>query len=167
MSFNFSKIKNLSKCNDMLFNVMLKYKVSDGNSLDFVKDYMTKNTPHNDTMGVKATKLFTPEVVSKIVEILKEKKDYYRKTENVVDKAAMKQILLDNRGDLATAFRKFNEMKTMEEIIYITPVGVVSLMDEDCKEFLTDELKALYYNVMLLCLYETDQMDNENDRVTF
>jgi len=165
MAFNFSKIKHLKTNSDMIFNLLLKYNINNTNSRDFVKDYLKVNSVNN-TQGIKVTKLFKSDVIPFILEKLQKDKDYVKKMEEVVDKSLLKNIILQNRGDIATTFDIFSKMeKKMKEFIYITPCGIIRLMDDDFKEFESSDLKALYYNVMVMCAYEIDMKNPEDKRV--
>ena len=166
---NFDKIKYLKRSDD-IFNLLLKFGITDSNSLEYVKDYLAKNPifTSEDTQGIKATKLYSPDVVEEVLGKLEEKKEYVRKEEKVIQKANLGKILKDAKGDLASILEAFSKLEpTLENIVYITPMGVVRLMEKDCSEFHNPNLNALYYNVMLLCLYTADQADDEKDRVTY
>ena len=167
---NFDKIKYLKSSDDMIFNLLLKFGITDSNSLEYVKDYLTKNPilTSKDTRGIKATKLYSPDVVEEVLGKLEEKKEYVCKEEKVIQKANLGKILKDNKDDLVSILEAFSKLEpTLENIVYITPMGVVRLMEKDCSEFHNPNLNALYYNVMLLCLYTADQAEDEKDRVTY
>lgn len=163
---NFDKINHLKRSDDMIFKLLLKFGINDSNSLEYVKDYLAKNHIFTgSTQVIKATKLYSPDVVDEVLGKLEEKKEYVCKEEKMIQKANLGKIM---KGDLASRIDAFSKLEpTLENIVYITPMGVVRLMEKDCSEFHNPDLNALYYNVMLLCLYTADQMDDENDRVTY
>lgn len=164
MKMDFSKIKYLKESPDMIFNLMAKYRVNKHNSLQFVKDHMNKITGTN-TQGINATEIYTTDnVVTKILEKLEENKDYVRKMNKTIDKAELKQLI--QKGDWNAVFNIFTKTQK-KEIVYFTPFGIVKLMDDDYKEYHNSHLSALFYNVMLLCLYEIDQSDEEKDKVSY
>ena len=166
MTFNFSKIKNLKE--NMIFNLFLKYDINDTNALQFVKEYLKVNIIEDNSVCVKATKLFPIDAIPIVLEKLQEDKDcyYYKKMEVVVNKTSLKDILLQNRGNLVKALDGFDKLeKKMEEVVYITPRGVVRMMENDCTNFMSPDLKTLFYNVLLLCVYEIDMKDTEDKRV--
>jgi len=162
MDFNFSKINLLKHSSDIIFDLLLKYGVNDGNSLEIVKDYLKNNPARDTSQGIRLTKVYAPDVKQRVLERLEENKDYVKKMEEVLDKSLLKSILTQNKG-ISSALEKLAERK---EVVYLTPYGVVRLKEKDCKEFHNPNLDALYYNVMLVCLYNLDQRDTEDKRVT-
>ena len=135
---DFSKIKNMSTSDDMIFRAFLKYKITEKNSLEFVKKYLVENPVRDNRMGISITKLFTPDLVPQIINKMENGKEYVCK------------------------------MEADKKVFYITLSGIVRLMDDDFKEVHdSDDLKALFYNVLLVCVYETNMKEKEKDRVVF
>lgn len=169
MVFDFSKIKHIRKSEDMIFNVFAKYGINDNTSLKFVQDYLDEFPVHDNSSFISATKLFKTTDLPEVLALLTEEKHYVRKMEESMDKAAMKKILLDHPGDLSGALTAIAKMeKKMGEFVYLTPYGVVRLMENDCKDFETSDLKVLFYNVLLLCAYEKNMKEkNPVDRVVY
>ena len=166
MVLEFSKIKHMRKSGDMIFNAFAKYGINNDTSLKFVQDYLGE-FPVHDTF-ISATKFFKTKDLPEVLAFLTEEKHYVRKMEEGIDKASMKKILLDHSGDLAGAFTSIAKMeKKMSEFVYLTPYGVVRLMEDDCKGFETPDLKELFYNVLLLCVYEKNMKEKPEDRVVY
>jgi hypothetical protein len=155
MSFNFENIKNLQKNEDAIFNLFLKYKITSDNSFDFVKNFLSENNLLAGSTGVSATMIYSKQQVVQLVEKLKEGNEYVRKMEKSITKDYLKQLLKDvkSKDDMINIITVFQNSEEKEHI-YITPLGVVKLIDDDYKEFHNKDLKALFYQIMLLCAYE-------------
>lgn len=142
---DFSKIKNLNPNDDTIFKLLSKYNVDIDNCLEFVKNYIHDNyTPlrkSDNKQAINAILLFNVNVIKKIIKKLEEQKDYFHINNNLKTS--------DN----------------LSETIYITPSGVIRLMENDCKKFQSKNLKELYYKIIILCLYEINMKENVNDRI--
>lgn len=163
MSFNFEKIKNLKENSNMIFNLFLKYRINNENSLQFVKKYFEKNKV--DNFGVKATSLFHHDMIPNVLKKLHENVDYKKKMEEVISKSIVKDIIENNKCNFSEAKNMFDKLKNTEEVVYIIPRGIVRLMEKDFIDFMNPNIKEFFYNVLLLCLYNIDMEDLECNRV--
>ena len=161
---DFSKINKLKNNDEMIFNLLFKYHIDIDNSIEFVKNYLNKHPQTYNTKGVKADKLFDKNNIDKVIKNLTENIDYVINTESVIDKNVLKTTLTTNKIDFMTAFNQFKKLRYNHNIIYITPYGIVKLMDK-FKEYHSQDLDALYYNILLLCLYELDMTDSHELRI--
>jgi hypothetical protein len=168
MVFDFSKIKHIRNSEDMIFNVFVKYGINENTSLEFVKNYLDEFPIHDNKPVISATKIFKKETLIKVLGVLTEGKHYERTMEESMDRAETKKILSFHRGDLTGALKAIGKMeKKMSEFVYITHYGIVRLMEEDCKEFKTSDLKVLFYDILLLCAYEKNMKEDEADIVVY
>lgn len=155
MDFNFEKIKNLKNNEDAIFNLFLKYKINSNNYLDFVKEFLSKNNVIFCTNGVSANLIYPYQQVGQLEEKLEEGIEYIRKMEKSITKKYLNQLLKDvkSKDDMMKIFTEFQNAEE-KECIYITPLGVVKLMDDSFKEFHNKDLNVLFYQIILLCVYE-------------
>lgn len=155
MDFNFEKIKNLQNNEDAIFNLFLKYKINSNNYLDFVKEFLSKNNVIFCTNGVSANLIYPYQQVGQLEEKLEEGIEYIRKMEKSITKKYLNQLLIDvkSKDDMMKIFTEFQNAEE-KECIYITPLGIVKLMDDSFKEFHNKDLNVLFYQIILLCVYE-------------
>ena len=134
MDFNFSKIKHLKQSDDMIFNLLLKYRVNNNNSLEIVKDYLKKNAFGETSQGIRITEVYTSDIAEKVLDILEEKKEYIKKTVEVIDKSLFNRILIEKKYNISSVHQTIEKLIKKEEITYLTPYGIVRLKEKDCEE---------------------------------
>jgi hypothetical protein len=156
MIFKLSKLNNLIKNEDAIFNLFIQYNITDENSVEFVKKYLNGKKAEFSP-GTTFSKVVDPLIIPVLIEKLEEKTDFFRRNEQIVDKDLLKKLLTDN-NNISTFLDDFSKMeKNIEEIIYITPHGIVKLMEDDYKEL----VKPMFYNILLLCLTELKDKDKK------
>lgn len=110
--------------------------------------------------------MYTHNQITDLVGKLEENRDYVRKMEKTFTKDYLQKVLnvVKSQDDIQRVLEIFKNTEMVERI-YITPLGVVRLMEEEYKEFHNKDLDALFYQVMVLCGYEKNELESYQKNV--
>lgn len=158
MNFNFNKIKHLTHTDDGIFQLFLKYGIKDDTSLQFVKDYLSQTVVCNkNSCGTSVTKIFDSTIVPLVLKKLDEKEHFFTKTDEFINYDVVKDLLIKHKGSEKNIMEAICNVKKNERVvIYINPYGIVRLMEDDFDVYKNENLKALFYKILLLCVYQKD-----------
>jgi hypothetical protein len=153
MSLDFKVLEGIDS--DTIFDLFLKHNITPETSVKFVTEYL--KTIDVSKMAIKFAVLFKGVDYKAIILLLEKDIDYFVKKEDVARASCLINLLNKKSKDKDFIIKEVKNIKwDIVDVIYITPLGIVALMDKRFKDIRTSKVEALFNKIVLSCVYSTE-----------
>jgi hypothetical protein len=151
------ELKNIEIHEDTIFHLLLKYKINNNNSIQFVTEYI--NSLPLDKHGIKLLYLFNSNNEKKILNKLILNSDYIIKSDKVIPNNLIKNIMSQKNKTLNELYSEIQLKIIHKNYTYLTPSAIIKLIDQKNIDIHNEKLNNLFKKMLGIALYKKNQFD--------